>query len=361
MEHLKVSFINPQSDILVNSPHKGQKAGKIFKSVLDDYSSAVSHTQFTTNNPFVVPSSREISQAARTDTTFGKAAIGAYKKQDNHYAKLNRISDWEKYKDDQLLSNPGGDHYYLEQKKVVTELKDQESFWGRVGKDLSDACGNLKNFFKNLLFGSKIQYRDKDNQIKESTQKGLVGSVVDFFKDFGSALSFGTWRPDGEKAPQGFTKRCCFFFSKMKEAIFGDIVQGVSGSIVHMGEDILFAGWNMLETIPDATIGNFKKGRELTTAVFDNGQVAIDYMTDIIPSGDAWLRVHSTDLKKLKLPVFHNAKMPEHNTEDVRWRHVRNTPFRKTIETIGSLLTNVLTLKILGQIKLLGDERHQRN
>ena len=25
-------------------------------------------------------------------------------------------SDWEKYKDDQLLSNPGGDHYYLGQK-----------------------------------------------------------------------------------------------------------------------------------------------------------------------------------------------------------------------------------------------------
>lgn len=296
------------------------------------------------------------------ETVFSKsAAAAAYKKQNIMDAGPGKMSDIRKYKDDQLLSNPGGDHYYLDQRKIITKPNEQESFWGRVGKDLSDAFANVQNFVRNFLFGSKIHYRDQDGQIREARQRGLVGSVVDFFKDVGSAFTFGAWHPDGEEEPQGFGKRVGVFFSKMKEALFGDLIQGVSGSIIHMGEDLLFAGWNLAEVIPDATIGNVKSGRELTTQVFDNGQVLMDYVTDVLPPGEAWVRVHSPDLKALEPPLVHNAQMPESGSEDERWAYVRNTPFRKTIETIGSLLSDIFTLRFLGHLKILGDERNQRH
>ncbi|MBW1721765.1 MAG: hypothetical protein JRH13_05080 [Deltaproteobacteria bacterium] len=289
------------------------------------------------------------------------AAASAYRKHQDNGARLQGMTDIQKYKDDQLLSNPGGDAYYLDRKEVLPDDRKQESFWGRIGKDLSDAFGNVKNFFKNLLFGSKIHYRDEKGRIREATQRGLLGSVVDFFKDLGSALSFGAWRPDGEESPGGAGKRVVFFFSKLKEAVFGDLLQGGMGSVIHMGEDLLFAGWNLLETVPDATIGNFKAGKELTTRVFDDGQVILDYLTDILPSGEAWVRVHSWDLKKGKPPIILNSGMPEQGVEDSRWKYVRNTPFRKAIETIGSLFTDILTLRFLGQIKLFGEDRHQKN
>jgi hypothetical protein len=283
----------------------------------------------------------------------------AYKKVQNQYKESHKISDLSKYKDDQLLSNPGGDNYYLDQKKAGLNSNIQDSFWGRIGKDISDAFSNVKNFFKNLLFGSQIKYRDKNNQIQEAGQRGLMGSVFDFFKGVGSALSFGMWRPEGEKEPQGFLERIGFFFSTVKEAIFGDLIQGVGRSLIHMGEDLIFAGWNLFEVIPDATVGNFHKGRELITNFFDNGQVVLDYLTDILPFGDAWQRVHSTNLKELTPPIISNLKMPEQYSEDVRWRYVRNTPFRKTIETAGSILADFMTLKILGHMKLFSDKnRH---
>ena len=290
-----------------------------------------------------------------------KRTVDAYQRYANQPYKA---SGWEKYKDDQLLSNPGGDHYYLDKKEVVSQPKDQESFWGRIKKDLSDAFGNIKNFFRNLFSGATKYYRDESDQIQETKQKGLIGSFIDFFKDFGSALSFGTWRPDGEKEPRGFFQRIGFFFSKMKEAIFGDLVQGVSGSVINMGEDLALAGWNLVEVLPDATIGNFQEGRKLTTNIFDNGQVAIDYITDILPMGEAWLRVHASKLCNLrdpKLPILYNLSMPEHYTEDVRWQYVRNTPFRKTIETIGSLLADIVTVKLIGDAKGTSEERHERN
>ena len=124
-----------------------------------------------------------------------------------------------------------------------------------------------------------------------------------------------------------------------------------------MGEDLLLAGWNLLETIPDATIGNFKTGKKLTTAVFDNVQVALDYLTDILPAGDAWIRVHSPDLKEYKAPILNNIHRPERTNGDSRWRYIRNTSFRKTIETAGSLVMDVLTLWSLGKIRLFGEKR----
>ena len=273
------------------------------------------------------------------------------------------MTDLEKYKDDQLLGNPGGDHYYPGQNAVVSNPGDQHSFKGRVGKDISDAFANGRNAVQNFLLGAEIRYRDEANQVKQARRRGFVGSVVDFFKDTGSALSFGLWRPDGEKEPRGIGQRMNFFFSKMKEAVLGDVVQGASGSLVQMGEDLVLAGWNLVEVLPDATIGNFPSGQKLTTTIFDNGQVAIDYLTDILPTGEAWLRVHSMTLgetKGLKLPVLYNIRMPERYAEDVRWRYVRNTPFRKKIETIGSLLADIITVKCVSETEFSSDEKHHK-
>jgi len=273
-------------------------------------------------------------------------------------------SEWQKYADDQLLSNPGGDRYYLEEKKVLDNGKGGESFWGRVSKDICDAVSNVKNVFRNVFFGAKRFYRGDGNRIKEAKQRGLVGSVCDCVKNIARAFSFGSWRSAGEVEPKGFAGKVGFMFSKMKKALFGDIVQGVGGSSVHIGEDLLLAGWNLIETMPDATIGNFKKGRDLTTSVFDNGQVVIDYITDVVPTGEAWLRVHASELSHIsdiKAPVLYNLKMPERYSGDVRWRYVRNTPFRKTIETIGSLVADSFTLKRLGDLRLLSEKRREKN
>jgi len=369
MDPQKILLNNPAVNIQTQSTRTPKNTGKNFQAVLDTETSTHTFDDDSVHSLPVfnsAPPPRILLDNPEASESY-MDAISAYKKQEKQSTRAYKttnpgnMSDLQKYKDDQLLSNPGGDHYYLEQKKVVPHPKDQESFWGRVGKDISDAFSNVKNFFQDLLFGAKIRYRDKNNQIREARRRGLVGSIVDFFKDAGSALSFGLWRPDGETEPQGFGKRIGFFFSKLKEAFVGDLIQGVSSSMVHMGEDLVFAGWNLMETIPDATIGNFEAGRKLTTALFDNGQVVLDYLTDILPSGDAWVRVHSLSLKDLKPPILYNAGLPENNPEDTRWKYVRNTPFRKTIETIGSLLTDVFSLKILGQFKWFSEERHHRN
>jgi hypothetical protein len=286
-----------------------------------------------------------------------KKAVAAYRAQE--YRNTQEMSGIEKYKDDQLLLHPGGDHYYLDRKEVVKDPEEQNSFWGRIGKDLSDAWANVANFFQDGFLGAKVHVRDEQGNIQETRRPGLVGSVIDFFKDLGSAFTFGAWRPDGEEEPQGFLKRAGFFLSKIKEAFLGDLLQGVCGSVIHMAKDLLFAGWNTVEVIPDATIGNFEAGRKATTAVFDNGQVLLDYLTDIVPMGDAWVRVHSMDLTGFSPPVIENLQKEEHSPNDLRWKTVRNTPFRKTVETVGSLLADVLTLRVLGNVKIFSGEKRR--
>lgn len=302
------------------------------------------------------------SRAAPRDPPFithsAKAAAGAYEKQHSGVTPSHLQSAIAKYWDDQLLSSPGGDHYDLKNKRYIADPLEQHSFWGRIGKNINDAFGNLKNFAGNLLFGADRHYRDENGAIQEAQRRGLIGSVADFLQDLGSAFSFGAWRPDGEEEPKGLGRRLGFFFSKLKEAVFGDLVQGVAGSVVNMAKDLVFAGWNLLETVPDATIGNFEAGRKVTTGVFDNGQVALNYIADILPGGDASIRVHSPDLKNLKPPVLNNLSMPESNTDDTRWKYVRNTPFRKAIETVGSLLTSILTFRFLGNFRLSGEKRN---
>ena len=103
-------------------------------------------------------------------------------------------------------------------------------------------------------------------------------------------------------------------------------------------------------------VTSHEEGR-VATAVFDNVQVALDYVTDILPAGDAWIRVHSPDLKEYEAPILNNIRRPEVSDGDSRWRYVRNTSFRKAIETVGSLAMDVLSLWLLGKIRLFGEKR----
>ena len=259
------------------------------------------------------------------------------------------LTDWQKYKDDQLLRNPGGDHYSLDKNGVSEDPDDRKSFLERVGKNLSDVAGNVKNFFGNLFMGSKFRYRDENGAIKDATTRGFIGTCIDFSRDLGCALSFGLLRPENEKEPQSFMERLAYSGSKLKQAILGDLMEGIPQSVNHMAKNVVLAGWNLVQVIPDATIGNFDAGRKLTTTIFDNGQVMVEYLTDVIPTGDAWFRVHAASFMDLKTPIVFNLEKPEHSASDTRWQYVRNTPFRKTIETIGALLADIASIGLIGQ------------
>lgn len=267
------------------------------------------------------------------------------------------LSDMARYKDDQLLRSPGGDAYDLRERSVSTDLQQHRSFSHRIGKDLSDAWENGKRFIQNLAFGSETACRDPSGEIRTVRRKGLLGTLGDFFKNTASALSFGLYTPNGEPKPSGLSGRMFHFFKRFKQALLGDLLQGVPSSINRMGKNLILAGWNLLEVVPDATLGQLDAGRKLTTTVFDNGQVVVEYLTDVTPGGEAWMRVHASSLKGLKPPILYNLSKPEHSLDDVRWESVRNTPFRKTIETIGALLADAVFVGLIGQTLSGGRKR----
>jgi hypothetical protein len=302
------------------------------------------------------------ASAAKPATVSVPGAAAAYQKQTKPASPAetspDAMSGWQKYKEDQLLRHPGSDHFQQQTDGTTVKVKPAEGFWDRIKKDLSDAELNFKNFFADMFSGAKISYRDENNQIKTTQRRGVLGAVGDFFKDLGSALSFGAWRPDGEPKPEGLLQTAKFVVTKVGEAVLGDMINGVAKGVVHMGKDLVLAGWNLLEVVPDATIGNFEAGRKATTAVFDNGQVVLDYVTDVLPAGDAWTRVHTSDLKNLKLPVQNNLQKAERTPEDKSWQHVRNTPFRKTIETIGAFFFDLVSLNFFTRTLPFGRSRN---
>ena len=246
-----------------------------------------------------------------------------------------------KYREDQLLAHPGGDYYFHDRVEGVYNPKfDRGSFENRIGKDLDDVGANLKNFVKDLMFGANYKYVDEKGQIKEAQRGGLVGTVVNFFEDMLSGFTFGAYTPAGEKAPEGVLESVGHFFKKIfYDAIVKDLAVGVPHTIINVGKDAALAALNLVQIVPDATIGNFEWGQKLTTTVFDNGQVTVDYLTDIVPGGNAWLRVHAAGPEDhFDFPIFFNISTQEVGLTDPRWATVRNTPFRKTIETIGALV-----------------------
>ncbi|MGQ9655878.1 MAG: hypothetical protein ACUVXD_17605 [Thermodesulfobacteriota bacterium] len=248
------------------------------------------------------------------------------------------------YKEDQLLAHPGGDGIDVDAAEPRVGIESGEGFLQRVGKDLRDALANVVNLFQDLLTGSRYRYVNEDGRVETAQRKGLLGSIGEFFKDLASGLSLGHFRPDGEPEPIGIVKRVGFAFNKIfGEAIMDDLVFGVPSATLNLVDDAALAAWNLLEVVPDATVGTLPGGQEVVTTVFDNGQVFIDYLTDCLPAGDAWMRVHAYawDEGGIAPPILYNIQLPERFSVDSRWHTVRNTPFRKAIETLGSLLADV--------------------
>ncbi|TVM00255.1 MAG: hypothetical protein CV087_14910 [Candidatus Brocadia sp. WS118] len=260
----------------------------------------------------------------------------------NNVQPLSLKNQFQKYKEDQLLSNPGGDSFDLKKgAKGVDCREDQSQFTVRVGKDLKDAGENIMNVFKDMGPGATFKYIDKDGLIQEGKKVGLGGTVVSFFKDMAEGMTLGTYAPNGEKRPANALEATKHFFKKIfVDALFKDIVVGIPRSAIHVGEDAVFACINLAEVVPDATIGNYKKGQEITTEVFDDAQVLVDFVTDIIPMGEAGCRARAITFKKgfKGFPLINNITSPEHGLVDEKWRYVRNTPFRKTIESVAALI-----------------------
>ena len=150
------------------------------------------------------------------------------------------VGDWEKYKEDQLLKNPGGDFYDLKRGEVLPP--GRRSLPQRLAKNFSDAAGNLRNFAANFFSGAERSYRDADNRISRTRERGFVSSVLDGIKNIGKAFSFGALRGPEEPSPEGLSGRAGFFFSHLRRAVFGDLLQGAAGSVVRMAENLLLAG-----------------------------------------------------------------------------------------------------------------------
>ncbi len=262
------------------------------------------------------------------------------------------------YLEEQLVSSPGAKNFDFSKGYKISVDESPMDWEDRVVKDVEDAGLNVLNFFKDGVTGGDKYYKTHEGTISKTTSSpGLLGSLIDFVKDFASALSFGAWRPDGEAAPEGVMDHLSFAASKLKEAFGGDLVGGVLGSVVQMGEDLLLAGWNLTEAVPDALFGMFEPGRVAVDTIFDNGQVAIDYITDVIPGGEAWMRVHASHIIDGRFPVLYNLHTPEHFAEDLRWETIQNTPLRKSIETIGSLLADAALIFLVSQGVTISDSR----
>ena len=257
-------------------------------------------------------------------------------------SSISLKDQFKKYKEDQLLSKPGGDNFTIKNDNNVIEYNiDQSKFTVRVGKDLKDAGENFKNIFKDIGTGATIKYVDKDGNIKDGKKVGFAGTIINFFKDMASGITFGKYMPEGEDVPDNALEATKHFFKKIfVEALFKDVVVGIPRSAIHVGEDAVFACINLAETIPDATIGNCKVGQMVTTEFFDDTQVFIDFVTDVIPMGEAGSRTHAFTFKKgLKgLPIVYNITSPEQGVDDENWKYVRNTPLRKTIESVATFI-----------------------
>ena len=111
----------------------------------------------------------------------------------------------KKYKEDQLLSNPGGDKYFLERSTdVIDSSYSHDKFVNRVGKDLFDAFSNIKNLVKDFGSGSEVKYLDDNGVLKSRKKVGLLKTVGNFAKDIASGLSFGAYTPEEHRKTHWF-------------------------------------------------------------------------------------------------------------------------------------------------------------
>ncbi len=246
---------------------------------------------------------------------------------------------YSSYKDDQLLANAGGDNYVRDGDTVrVDPSYDHSKFTARVGKDLGDAGQNLKDAAGDLSVGSTTHSRTPSGDVESQRRPGLFGTLGNFAKDVVSGATLGFYRPSGDPEPSGFSRVFYPFKKILLDGVVKDLAIGVPASFLRAGEHTTLAAMNAAETVPDATIGNIGAGRKLTTAAFDNAQVGVSYMADVMPTGDAWARVGASGRGgDWGIPVLTNLRAPEYDTTDPRFASVRNTGFRKGIETVGTL------------------------
>jgi len=299
----------------------------------------------------IIPSEAYLKVSDKSSAIPVSRAAKSYRSVQSNYLKM--------YVEDQLLSNPGGDNYDLESSDGRCHGCN-ETYSSAVIKDLRDAFSNLKNFLLDFTVGAKFKYVDKNGHIQTGRHRGFLHSVGSFFKHLVSGFAFGFYTPENVPQPKGFWGRIKHFFKSIKEALLGDLVEGVGGSVNHMAEDVILGAWNALEVIPDATIGASPQGRKAVSSIFDSGQVVLDYLTDIAPGGDAWMRVHAGNLFKGEVPVVTNLRKESSTAKDLKWRYVRNTPFRKAIETAGTLIADGLSFIFLGRGLFSSDEKRER-
>jgi len=297
------------------------------------------------SQPAENPSSPPLETDITTLSQIERNAFDIKTTSENIKKEKNSLSFKEQlkmYKEDQLLSKPGGDYLALNKEtNSIDSNIDQSKFSERVGKDIQDAGENFVNVFKDMGLGASFNYVDNNGSVQEGEKVGFLGTIINFFKDLASGLTFGKYTPEGELAPTNTLGATKHFFKKIfVDAIFKDVVVGIPRSAIHVGENTMFAGINLLETIPDATIGNFKAGQVVTSEIFDDAQVLVDFVTDVMPTGEATSRTHAFAFKDgLKgLPFIRNITKPEHEPNDENWKYVRNTPFRKSIESFATII-----------------------
>ena len=243
------------------------------------------------------------------------------------------------YKDEQLLSNAGGDNYIRTGETMEVDPDyDHTQFSQRVGKDLTDAKENLKDAVGDLSTGSVTHYRDESGEIQVRKHRGFFKTLGNFGKDIASGVTLGIYRPKGQEAPTGLSRVVYPFKKVVVDGVMKDLVIGIPSSLIHAGEHTTLAALNTGEAVPDATIGNAPAGRQLTTSTFDNTQVGASYVADVMPAGEAWERVGAAGQDgNWGVPIATNLKASEYNSTDPRFLGVRNTGFRKGVETIGTL------------------------
>ncbi|MCD6460107.1 hypothetical protein J7L67_05520 [bacterium] len=256
------------------------------------------------------------------------------------------IKQMKMYAQDQLLKNPGGDFYEYENGNMTYNPDyDHSDFNKRVGKDIKDAVDDVKGVFKSLLNGDDYHYIDAEGKIQKARKIGLTKHIENFIGNCFDALGIG--KEKGAQEQQGsFLEKIGHAGKKIfVDAIVKDVVLGVPQSMLDAGQNFFSAILNALEVVPDATIGNTEMGRKITTKVFDNAQIGINYISDVMPTGEAWLRVNAAGSKDdgFKLPILYNLRTPQEGMKDMRWAHVRNTDFRKIIETIGTIFSDIKT------------------
>ena len=98
---------------------------------------------------------------------------------------LSELSFWEqiqRYKEEQLLSNPGGDSVEWQEEGVSMACRpDVTPFWKRIGKDLKDTAANLVNLWKDIGSGAAFNYFTKNGEIHHAKNRGLLKIAGNFF------------------------------------------------------------------------------------------------------------------------------------------------------------------------------------